>query len=82
MFDPEDPGLQGGNLVFSVEEASELDRESTEGLAPLGQELVEKVAGDIEVSDGSSMFSIGDAQGNVVVGSSGVDGASKCAHRN
>ncbi len=74
VFDGEDPSSQGGNLVFRVEEAPELVRESTEGLAPLGQEFVETVAGDIEVTDGAFMFAVVDAHGEAVAGSNGVDG--------
>ena len=48
---------------------------STEGLAPLGQDFVETVASDIEVSDGAFMFVVVDAQGEAVAGSNGVDGA-------
>lgn len=50
-------------------------RTSTEGLAPLGQEYVDTVAGDIFVADGAVMFAAVDAQSEAVAGSNGVDSA-------
>ena len=75
VFDSEDSASQGGNLVFSAKEAPALDRQSTEGLAPLGQEFIDAVASDTEVTDGTFTFAVVDSEGEAIAGSNGTDAA-------
>ena len=71
-FDGDDPSSQGGTLEFVLEEVELIP---TEGLEPLGQEYVETVANNADLSAGGLLFAVIDASGEVVAGSNGSDAA-------